>query len=295
MAPLLETIRHRGPDGEGHYTDPGGRLQLGFRRLAIIDLNTGNQPIFNEDGTVVVVLNGEIYNYIELTEMLRKKSHRFRSQGDAEVIVHLYEEYGEDCLRYLEGMFAIALWDERTGYLLLARDPLGIKPLYYATNGKEVAFASEIKPLLRLSWVSREVDQIGLVQYLANEYVLAPHTFFKSIRKLPAAHKVTVTDGVFKESSYWDCQAPKRIQGSVEEIAAQLLEAFDRSVRLHLRSDVPVGAFLSGGLDSSLLVARAARLHPRLRTYTLRFEGRSWDESPLAAQVAERYETEHRT
>src|SRR5438874_8333085 len=178
LLPLLDLLKHRGPDDQACYADPQGRLLLGFRRLAIIDLDTGEQPVSNEDGTIVVVLNGEIYNYVELTKELKERGHRFRSHGDAEVLVHLYEDVGDQLLERLEGMFAFALWDSRRGRLLIARDHAGIKPLYYTQTPERIAFCSEIKPLLRLAGVSREFDPDAIRQYLTFGYTLPPHTFF---------------------------------------------------------------------------------------------------------------------
>jgi asparagine synthase (glutamine-hydrolysing) len=293
LAPLFPLIRHRGPDDLARYDDPEGRLDLAFVRLAIIDLETGNQPLRNEDGSLVIALNGEIYNYVELTEDLKGRGHRFRSRGDSETVVHLYEERGDALLASLQGMFAFALWDERQGRLLLARDPLGIKPLYYTVQPDYVAFASEVKPLLRLPGVGRDLNPRALNQYLSYHYTIAPHTIFSDIRKLPAGHKLVMQDGAVHEEKYWDLQP--RHDARVDDVEGETLARFDDSIRLHLRSDVPVGAFLSGGIDSGFLVARAAHLHPHLRTYTLRFDDHENDESGLAAQVAARYGTDHRT
>lgn len=291
---LLRLLEHRGPDDAGYYRDPQYRLHLGFRRLAIIDLETGEQPVSNEDGSVVVVLNGEIYNYVELTRELKRRGHRFRSRGDAEVLVHLYEDEGDELLERLQGMFAFVLWDAKKGRLLIARDHAGIKPLYYAHFDFLTAFASEMKPLLRMSAVSREIDPHGLNEYLTFGYTIAPRTILRDIRKLPSGHKMVVHDGSVEQSSFWDIRVPAVLNESPEQIKEQVIEKMDGSVLLHLRSDVPVGAFLSGGVDSGLMVARAARLHPRLRTYTLRFEGAPHDESVIARSVSEKFGTDHR-
>jgi asparagine synthase (glutamine-hydrolysing) len=295
LGPLIDLLRHRGPDDEGFYRSPDGRVHLAFRRLAIIDLETGEQPVRNEDGSVVLILNGEIYNYVELTAELRAKGHRFRSHGDAEVIVHLYEEHGDDLLKHLEGMFAFILWDERRQRMLIGRDHAGIKPVYYAVTSEEIAFASEIKPLLRLKSVSRDIDPAALSQYLSFGFALAPQTIFRDIKKLPAGHKLVIESGATSESEFWDIREPRPVGGSFDDVRQLVLAGLDDAVRLHLRSDVSVGAFLSGGIDSGLIVSRAAHLHPRLKTYTLRFEGGEQDESALAASVAERYATDHTT
>jgi len=295
MEALLELIRHRGPDDTGHYSDASGRVHLGFVRLAIIDLQAGNQPVCNEDGDVVGILNGEIYNYLELRQSLIERGHRLRSQGDAETIVHLYEEYGTDFLSHLEGMFSLALWDNRRRQLILARDHFGIKPLYYTAGSAPFAFATELKPLLRMKGVGKEVDHAALVQYLSYGYVLNPATIFTDIRKVRPGNFLLLTEDGVSEHCYWDVSAPRQVAEEGAELEAALLERIDRSVRLHLRSDVPVGAFLSGGIDSGLLVARAAAHHPKLKTYTLSFEGNSFDEAPLAALVAQRYDTDHTT
>jgi asparagine synthase (glutamine-hydrolysing) len=294
LAPLVPMIQHRGPDDVARYVDPRGRLDVTFVRLAIIDLETGNQPLSNEDGSVVIALNGEIYNYVELTEALQRRGHRFASRGDSETLVHLYEEEGDRLLAALQGMYAFALWDKRRERLLLARDPVGIKPLYYVVQDDFVAFASEIKPLLRLPGVTSNLDPVALNQYLSFHYAVAPHTIFTQVKKLRAGHKLVLENGIVEEAKFWDL-GPARQAADADDIDACVLSRLDESIRLHLRSDVPVGAFLSGGIDSGLLVARAAHLHPRLRTYTMRFEGSSHDESGLAAAVAERYGTDHRT
>src|SRR3989338_6015734 len=295
ISPILNIIRHRGPDDTGFYNDPYRRCQFGFVRLSIIDIASGKQPVKNETGKIIAVLNGEIYNYVELRESLIANGHVFTSKGDAETLVHLYEEYGLDFVKYLEGMFAIVLWDENAGRLVLARDHLGIKPLYYSTSDDMIGFSSEIKPLLRLPQTGREVDEQGVVQYLSYGYTLTPHTIFRNIKKLNPGTFLVVDGGMIAENNYWDIDAPQSQIIPEKELKSAVLDAFDRSVRLHLRSDVPVGAFLSGGIDSGFLVARAAHLHPRLKTYTLRFAGSPFDETPLAALVAEKYDTDNTT
>jgi asparagine synthase (glutamine-hydrolysing) len=295
LGSLIELLRHRGPDDEGRYSSTSGRAHLAFRRLAIIDLETGEQPVRNEDGSVVVILNGEIYNYVELTAELKAQGHTFRSRGDAEVIAHLYEDHGDELLQHLQGMFAFILWDERRRRMLIARDHAGIKPVYYSVTPGEIAFASEVKPLLRLPSVSRELNPSALSQYLSFGFSMAPRTIFRDVHKLPAGHKLVIENGEIHVSEFWDIRRPQTVSGSFGEVQQLVLDGLDDAVRLHLRSDVSVGAFLSGGIDSGLIVSRAAHLHPRLKTYTLRFEGGLGDESALAASVAERYGTDHTT
>ncbi|MHC9543671.1 MAG: asparagine synthase (glutamine-hydrolyzing) [Vulcanimicrobiota bacterium] len=295
LGPFLNIISHRGPDSRGFFVDREQRMNIGFSRLSIIDLQTGEQPVYNEDKQVVAVINGEVYNYEDITRTLKGKGHIFHSIGDSETVVHLYEEYGESFLEHIEGMFAIALWDVAKGMLILARDRLGIKPLYYHNNYNKIAFSSEVKPLLNFPEMPREIDEDGLVEYLSYGYTLAPDTIFKDIKKLRPGHMLLITREAVTETKYWDCAEPGIWKGSVDELKEELLHSFDESVRLHLRSDVPVGAFLSGGIDSGLLVARASHFHPRLKTYTLRFEESTLDESKLAGEVARRYDTEHTT
>jgi len=288
---MAGSLAHRGPDGEGFYSDSA--IALGHRRLSIIDLATGDQPIFNEDGSVAIVFNGEIYNYRELRQDLVRKGHQFRTTGDTEVIVHLYEERGVECVRDLNGMFAFALWDSRRQRLLLARDPLGEKPLYYATVGDRLLFASELKAILRSDSVPRELDASALDDYLAYGYVPAPRTIYASVRKLPSGHRLVVERGREELSRYWHPWSGAQRELSEAEAVRELAELLQDAVRLRLRSDVPVGAFLSGGIDSSLVVALAAREHPGLQTYSVRIKELGFDESPYARLVAERFGTDH--
>jgi asparagine synthase (glutamine-hydrolysing) len=288
---MADSIRHRGPDGEGFYDD--GAVAVGHRRLSIIDLATGDQPIFNEDGSIAIVFNGEIYNYRELREALIAKGHRFRTTGDTEVIVHLYEERGIDCVRDLNGMFAFAIWDAGREQLFLARDPLGEKPLYYAKTGTRFSFASELKALLRGADFCREIDPAALDDYLAYGYVPAPRTIYRSVAKLPAAHRLVVRNGRVDVSRYWDPWPSGRRSVTESQAAEELLALLTDAVRLRLRSDVPVGAFLSGGIDSSLIVALAARQTSGLQTFSVRINALGFDESPYARLVAERFCTDH--
>ena len=293
---MLETIRHRGPDDDGTYLDDG--LALGMRRLSIIDLAGGKQPMRNEDGTVVVVFNGEIYNYRELTDALRRRGHRFATASDTEVIVHLYEERGEECVQDLRGMFAFALWDTRRRRLLLARDRLGIKPLYYWQEGGLLAFASEIKAILRHPRVQARPDLEGLSLFLSLKYVPAPRTMFEGIRALPPGHTLSCGPDGVRVRSYWDLSFAGHQNGRTsEETYAEQLEGLLReSVRLELMSDVPFGAFLSGGVDSSTIVALMSQfLNEPVKTFSVGFEGEAaaFSELPYARLVAQRYQTDH--
>ena len=278
---MADSLRHRGPDGEGFHLEPG--VGLGFRRLSIIDLETGDQPIANEDGSIVVVGNGEIYNFEELREALAAAGHRFRTRSDIEVIVHLYEEHGPDCLAHLRGMFGFALWDARRRRLLLARDRFGIKPLHYAETAEGLFFGSELKALLATGRVERRLDVRALRDLLTFSFVLAPRTLFDSVRQVLPGHYVLYERGVLSEHRYWDLRFPDAGDGaprrSAGAWAAELRAKLEESVRLHLRSDVPVGAWLSSGIDSSAVVSlmRKATAQP-VHTFTIGFENPRFDE-----------------
>ncbi len=297
---VTDTLRHRGPDDEGYHLAPGDggtpAVGLGFRRLAIIDLETGNQPLQSEDGAVLLVFNGEIYNFRELRRELEERGHRFATSGDAEVIVHLYEEVGADCVHRLNGMFAFAVWDARSRTLFCARDRLGKKPLYYTATPERILFASELKALLRHPACPRELDRDALSMYLAAEYVPSPHTILRGVAKLPAAHRLTWREGETRVERYWEFptvpdERPRRDEEYVDDFRARLEEA----VRLRLVSDVPLGAFLSGGIDSSSVVALMARHLPAgaLRTFSIGFHEESFDESRHARRVAAAVGAEH--
>ncbi len=293
---MLTVIHHRGPDDEGIYCDRG--VALGMRRLSIIDLAGGKQPMSNEDGSVVLVYNGEIYNYKELTERLRRSGHRFSTASDTEVIVHLYEELGEDCVQELRGMYAFALWDARRQRLFLARDRLGIKPLYYSQVDGRLVFGSEIKAILQHPAVQPRLDPEGLSNFLSLKYVPAPQTMFAGILALPPGHLMTCDSGGVTVRSYWDLSFARNGNGhrSEEACAEQLEELLRESVRLELVSDVPFGAFLSGGLDSSTVVALMSQfLDAPVKTFSVGFEGdgAAYSELPYARLVAERYQTDH--
>jgi asparagine synthase (glutamine-hydrolysing) len=291
LAAMSRTLVHRGPDSDGVFVD--GPAGLAARRLAIIDLATGDQPIGNEDGRITVVQNGEIYNYRELRDELEHAGHRFSTSGDTEVLVHLYEEHGAAFAERLRGMFAIALWDAQRSRLVLARDPYGIKPLYYRERADELAFASELRALPR-----GEIDLDALEAFLAFNSVPGPLTIFRDVRKLPPGHVLTWESGR-SELIRYARPAPAdaaEVRGEDEaELVEELRARMRDSVRAHLVSDVPVGVLLSGGIDSSLLAALAAQeASEPLRTFSIGFEERSFDELADARLVAERYGTEHR-
>ncbi len=288
---MSATLAHRGPDSFGEYVD--GAVALAARRLSIIDLETGDQPIGNEDGTLHVVQNGELYNYRELRAELERKGHRFRTSGDTEVLLHLYEEHGLGFTERLRGMFAVALWDARRRRLVLARDRFGIKPLYYRTAAEGLEFASELRALPR-----GEIDFDALEAFLAFNSIPAPLTIFREIRKLPPGHLLVWENGSSRLERFAR-PAPVHAfdvrDGDEAELIEELRGRIRDSVRAHLVSDVPVGVLLSGGVDSSLLAALAAQeLGSPLRTFSIGFEERSFDELDDARLVAERYETEHR-
>lgn len=290
---MCDVIVHRGPDEDGYYAD--GPVSLGMRRLSIIDLATGRQPIANEDQTVWVVYNGEIFNFPDLRPELEARGHKFRTNADTEVIVHLYEEMGEDFATRLNGMFAVALWDTKARKLVLVRDRLGIKPLHYAWQDGRLYFGSEIKSLLR-GGVSRKIDLESLSRYFTFEYVPAPDSIFAKIKKIPPGHLMTVKDGRGEIRRYWDVHyadgAPlRRSEASwAEEIAARLKE----SVRMRLLSDVPLGVFLSGGIDSSAVTALMSETAGgRIKTFSIGFKEKTFDELDYARIVADKFGTEH--
>ncbi len=289
---MNDSIAHRGPDGSGFYTAPG--VGLGHRRLSIIDLQTGDQPIYNEDRSVAIVFNGEIYNYKELQPELVSLGHRLATQSDTEVIVHLYEEFGVDCLQRLNGMFAFAIWDAGRRRLFAARDRMGEKPLYYMRLKDRLLFASELKAILTCPGVGRELNIRALDDYLAYGYVPAPETIFKDIHKLRAGEYLVYENGDLIVRSYWSLEptvGPERTEDSYLEELRSLL---DDSVRIRLRSDVPVGAFLSGGLDSNTIVAIASGLLDRpIETFSVGFKFSEFNELPLARLTADRYKTNH--
>jgi asparagine synthase (glutamine-hydrolysing) len=278
---MTEILRHRGPDDDGFFVAPG--IGLGFRRLSIVDLRTGNQPIANEDRSIVVVCNGEIYNHVELRQQLVAAGHRFSTASDVEVVVHLYEEHGEHFVRYLRGMFALALWDTRRRQLLLARDRIGIKPLHYAVTPEGLFFGSEQKAILASGAVAPEPNIQALRQLFTYGRVITPRTFVAGICRLPAGHCLTWRDGHVDIQPYWNVEFPaadeydERV--SAQEWAEGVRERLTESVRLHLSSDVPLGAWLSAGIDSSSVTAlMSGMLSEPVSTFTLRFDDPRFDE-----------------
>jgi len=296
---MTATLRHRGPDDEGFYSAPEeGEIGvgLGFRRLSIIDLLTGNQPISNEDGSVRVVFNGEIYNYRELRSELESRGHHFATESDTEVIVHLYEELGAHCVGRLNGMFAIALWDAHRRELVLARDRFGKKPLYYADLGGSLLFGSELKALREHPRCPGDLDFDALSRYLALEYVPTPYSIFAGIRKLPGGHVLRWRDGRISLEQYWDlAHRPSEASRSDEQYVEEFRSLFQSAVRRRLVSDVPLGAFLSGGIDSSSVVGMMVDALPAgaVKTFSVGFEEKSFDESRHASRVAAHFGTDH--
>jgi len=288
---MNSVLTHRGPDDEGTVLQDN--VGLAVRRLSIIDLTGGHQPIHNENKTVWVVFNGEIYNFRELRCELIKKGHTFYTHSDTEVIVHLYEEYGQECVKQLTGMFAFALWDVKQKTLFLFRDRLGIKPLYYYHRNGCFLFASEMKALLQHPEVGRDINVKGLDCYFTYGYIPAPYSIFESIYKLPPGTFMTLCQGEVRMERYWDLEYTNKLTGSIEELSEQLLERLRDSIRRHLISDVPLGAFLSGGVDSSTIVAlMSEEMREPVKTFSLGYQGHR-DELGYARLVATLFDTDH--
>ena len=296
---LCNVLAHRGPDDEGYYIE--GPVALGQRRLAILDLAGGRQPMSNEDGTIWVTFNGEIYNFRELRARLEGLGHRFATCSDTEAIVHAYEQYGPACVKELRGMFAFALWDQPRQTLFLARDRAGKKPLFYAEVDGQWAFASELHALLQHPGLAREVDWAALDDYLTYGYVPAPKTIFRGVRKVPPAHWLTVRlrpdgsgDSDVHVERYWQLAYEPKLRLSEEDAADGLLEVLREAVRLRMIADVPLGALLSGGIDSSIVVALMSQLSDRpVKTFSIGFDDQEFNELPHARRVAERCGTQH--
>ena len=289
---MADVLVHRGPDGEGFHFDQS--IGLAHRRLSIIDLEGGKQPLSNEDGTVWVTFNGEIYNYVELREQLIHKGHKFATSSDTEVIVHLYEEKGEDFVSHLRGMFAIALWDAGKKRLVLTRDRVGKKPLFYAMVQDSVVFASEMKSLLQIPGFSKDLDHEAVVDYFSLLYVPAPKSIFRHVRKVRPAHYVVIDSQGVREKAYWDISFDETEVKSEERWCEELLDVYREAVRLRLRSDVPLGAFLSGGVDSSSVVALMSNMNGRrVNTCSVGFDEKEFDESLHAAAFAKQFDTDH--
>jgi asparagine synthase (glutamine-hydrolysing) len=292
---MNDSQRHRGPDDSGYHVEPG--IGLGHRRLSIIDLSTGHQPVYNENRRVCVVFNGEIYNYQALMTELASLGHAFRTRSDTEVIVHAWEEWGEQCVARFRGMFAFALYDEDRETLFLARDRLGVKPLYYARlRDGMLVFGSELKSLLEYSECPREIDPLAIEEYFALGYVAEPRTIFGGVYKLPPAHTLTVRrgGGVAIPRQYWDVRFSLDNPISISDAKDELVERLKDSVRLRMIADVPLGAFLSGGVDSSAVVAMMAEVSSdRVKACSIAFDDPAYDESAYARSVASRYRVHH--
>ncbi len=304
----MDVIRHRGPDDEGVYSSapargdaPKPNAALGFRRLSIIDLEGGHQPLSNEDGTVWIVFNGEIYNYRELRDDLEARGHQFATHTDTEVIVHLYEECGPACVDHLRGMFAFAIWDDRKGRLFLARDRLGQKPLFYRCDAGRILFASELKSLLQVPNAPRELDPQAVDLYLTYQYVPDPHCILKGYAKLPPGHRAVWENGQITVERYWQppyADTPERLTAtadwSPDDWRRQLRETLTEAVRLRMRSDVPLGAFLSGGIDSTIIVGLMQSLSEQpVHTFSIGFPVKEFDETSYAREAAKKLGTNH--
>jgi asparagine synthase (glutamine-hydrolysing) len=291
---MNNTLQHRGPDDEGYYIDPIQGIGLAMRRLSIIDLPTGQQPISNEDKSIWIVFNGEIYNHLEVRRRLEQKGHIFSTRSDTEAILHAYEQFGVDCIDHLNGMFAFAIWDSHRKRLFIARDRIGIKPLYYYYNSKVFIFASELKSILAHPGVPREIDFTALDQFLTMEYIPSPRSIFKSILKLPAGHRI-ILDGESAPhvEQYWNVTF-KPTNLSDDESIEQLTELIRDAVKIRLMSDVPLGAFLSGGIDSSTVVAFMSELMEMpVKTFSIGFGDPTYNELPYARLVADTFHTQH--
>ena len=278
-------IRHRGPDSDGVYSAEG--VGLAIRRLAIIDVKGGDQPISNEDESLWLVLNGEIYNYPELRSDLERRGHRLKTKTDTECVLHYYEDQGDACVEHLRGMFAFALWDTTRRRLLLVRDRLGKKPIYYAVRGGTLYFCSELQPLVNALPQKPELDLEAIDLYLSLQYVPEPRTIYADVFKLPAAHRLVWEDGKASVARYWDFSYQPKLSGTEYDLAAELRQRLRAAVQMRLISEVPLGAHLSGGIDSSIVVALMAELSDApVKTFSVGFEEESYSELPLARAVA---------
>ena len=289
---MCEVIRHRGPDDEGIHVEGG--VGLGMRRLSIIDLSTGHQPMHNEDESVWIVFNGEIYNYRELRAQLEAAGHRFYTSSDTETIVHAYEQWGEECFARLRGMFGLALWDRRARTLLLARDRAGIKPLHYAEHGGRLYFGSELKSLLAAGAVDGAIDLESLDHYLSFLYTPRDRSIFNGVSKLPPGHALRWRHGHAEVRPFWQISADQTFRGTAEDAAEELRRVLADAVRSHMVSDVPLGAFLSGGVDSSAVVGLMAEASDRpVKTFSIGFDEPEYDELEHARTVAAHFSTDH--
>lgn len=288
---MCGVIRHRGPDDQGVWVGDG--VSLGMRRLSIIDLSGGHQPIFNEDQSILVVFNGEIYNYPELQKELQERGHHFRTKSDTEAIVHAYEEYGDDCVKHLRGMFTFALWDKNRQRLLAARDRFGKKPLNYYWDGRRLIFGSEIKSILEAD-IPRNINPVALDEYLVYRYVPAPNTLFEGVMKLPAGHILIYEGGKISTKSYWNLSFAPIYFDDETTATERTLILLKEAIRVRLMSEVPLGAFLSGGIDSSIVVALMSQmLSQPVKTFSIGFEEDDYSELPYARKVATHFGTDH--
>lgn len=296
MRAMTDVIARRGPDDDGQFVD--GNVALGMRRLAIIDVAGGHQPIPNEDETLWIVFNGEIFNHEPIQQELRQRGHRFRTRSDTETILHLFEEQGPKCLDQLRGMFAIAIWDTRRRSLFIARDRLGIKPLHYFFDGRQLVFGSEIKAVLQHPAVPRAIDWTAVDTFFTYSYIPAPWTVYRDVKKLEAGHYLTVDEQGMRVQQYWDLSMEPKHRGTAADLEAEFIDRFRESVRMRMLSEVPIGGYLSGGVDSSLVVAMMAENSSRpINTFTMGFGGETGnflDERPYAREVSRRYRTNHR-
>ncbi len=299
---MCSVLTHRGPDDVGVFIQQKAErighsvnVGLGHRRLSIIDLSeAGHQPMSNENENVWIVLNGEIYNFLEIREILEKKGHRFKSKTDTEVVLHLYEEKGEECVKDLRGMFSFAIWDNKKEILFVARDRIGKKPFYYYYKNQTLLFGSEIKAILEDSEVSIEVNRPAITDYLSYGYTPTPETMFKNIMKLPPAHFMIYEKGNIRLERYWELDFSKKIKLSEEDYCHKTMELLEEATKIRLISDVPLGAFLSGGIDSSAIVYMMSKLSSKpVKTFSIGFDEESYSELKYAKIIAERFKTEH--
>jgi asparagine synthase (glutamine-hydrolysing) len=288
---MCDVITHRGPDDEGFYVNQ--HVGLGMRRLSIIDLSTGKQPISNEDGQIWIVFNGEIYNHKEVRAELESKGHQFKTKTDTEAIVHAYEEYGDSCVQKLNGMFAFAIWDNRNHTLFLARDRIGIKPLYYFFDKNRLIFGSEIKSILQAGDIPKRIDLQALDHFLTFEFIPAPLSIFQDIKKLPPGHTLKLKNNEIWVRSYWDVELRQNGKEPAQ-IKQNLRELLQDAIKIRLMSDVPLGAFLSGGVDSSIIVALMAQvMEEPVKTFSIGFEDSTYNELKYARMIADKFKTEH--
>ena len=292
---MTDAIHHRGPDDKGFYINEN--IGFGFRRLSIIDLNTGHQPLSNEDGSIWIVFNGEIYNFLELREILTQQGHIFKTKTDTETIVHLYEQHGVNCLQYLRGMFSFAIWDDKRKELFCARDRFGIKPFYYYMDNEKFVFGSEIKSILRGGNINKALSHSALDMYFAYGYITSDLSIYKNINKLQPAHYLTLSfknRPIVSINRYWKIQYLQNYSRTQKQWEDEIEEKLLETVKLHMVSDVPLGAFLSGGIDSSSVVALMAKSSPnQIKTFSIGFKEEKYNEVKFAREVAKKYNCDH--